>query len=1015
MSSPEERARYIQFQLSSLAERNGHHEFEHICRRVAGARIASNLLPASGPVSGGGDQGRDFETHPTELPSELGPHGRFLALASDDPIGFVCTIQRSSLRAKVVGDLAEIAATGPSVKRVHAFVTGSISKAQRAKAIQEAADDHGIELVVHDVLYLAEQLAEPDLYWVAQRYLDAPEEMAPEEPTVGDTGAPAWYLADRERWRNQDPHPTPGDVLDLKDGLRRATFHEHARPDLPFWLDLIRPLANAKYEMPVRQRARYEVAVAVLRGQGTLKPADELVRAYFDDITDKESVDRLLEGSTLLLYVVGALFRGQTAFTSDELREIGEQLRQRVGDLLAEDPAPTRRAHLLWTMGHLKIQLDPGQFEPSGELTEFPDVRELVDEEGNFDPEDAIDPPPIEAFIDLDGAMEVWLTLARELDDATLFPVDRLASMLGVLAPALIDHPGWMELNDRVDVVLGRQAGQNAVAERCRDRALALRKRGRIREAVNEFHRAKVDWWTGDTLRGGLLSLLLLSDCYEQLGLRHAAAEQALAAAFVAANTADEDVQELIPKALGIAALREYETGAFLGACELTELSLLAANALQEGGIDPGDEVVEALLVHAGLTAAAARDLAPCALGPIRDAHERTSLIELLGGDPLDATEGERDVDYWDKLAAEQLAGPPFADLAEEYSAQFAALGIHWTIRASGVEPEAVRAAQRLAAAAQILVVELAEEDLCLIPGSIDVLVAVSSSPDQRSLTERTRWQPTDSGRRWRFELTPINEPVDDPGQIAAEMLGVLSVLLIDASLLDQAKFHEAIERSFERGLANRLMFARPYDEFRIAFVDEELRADIPADCRREPTQQSWLAVESSELGWNGGPGPGYSDDLATDQARARCEKAAERLPRQMSMLRKDAAFKTVVEALRREGWRDHHIVSSVINIAINYRAVELDIDLRDVQASQALMTAPETEDSSLVPAEEFNAEAMENARRRALPAVLKTWGLALHSPTPDLDALEAVLAERYGYWTADAPFEGELLPDTPL
>jgi len=757
MASPEERARYIRFQLSSLAERNGHHEFEHICRRVAGARIASNLLPASGPVSSGGDQGRDFETHPTELPAELGPHGRFLALASDDPIGFTCTIQQSSLRTKIVGDVAEIASTGPSVKRVHAFVTGSISKAQRAKAIQEAADNHGIELVVHDALYLAEQLAEPDLYWVAQRYLDAPEEMAPEEPTVGDTGAPAWYLEDRERWRNQDPHPTPGDVLDLKDGLRRATFHEHARPDLPFWLDLMRPLADRTHEMPVRQRARYEVAVAVLRGQGTLKPADELVRAYFDDITDEHSSDRLNEGSTLLMYAVGALFSGQTNFTPDALSEIGEQLRQRVGDLLGQEPGPTRRAYLLWTLGHLKIQPDPEQYELPSEPGEFPDVRELVDEDGNFDPEEALDAPPAEAFIDLDGAMVAWLTLARELDDATLFPVDRMASMLGVLAPALIDHPSWTELNDRVDEVLGRQAGQNAVAERCRDRALALRTRGRFREAVNEFHRAKVDWWTGDTLRGGLLSLLLLSDCYEQLGLRHAAAEQALAAAFVAANSAEESVQDLIPKALGIAALREYETGAFLGACELTEFSLLSANALQEGGIDLDDEVVEALLVHAGMTAAAARDLAPCALGPIRDAHARTNLIELLGGDPLEATEGERDVDYWDKLAAEQLAGPPFADLAEGYSAQFAALGIHWTIHASGGEPRAVRAAQRLAAAAQILVVELAEEDLCLMPGSIDVLVGWPHPPTShlsRSDHDGSRASPGVGGNSNSLRLT---------------------------------------------------------------------------------------------------------------------------------------------------------------------------------------------------------------------------------------------------------------------
>ncbi len=67
-----------------------------MCRRVAGARIASNLLPSTGPVSGGGDRGSDFETYPTELADELGPHGVFLALTSSAPLAFVCTIQQTS-------------------------------------------------------------------------------------------------------------------------------------------------------------------------------------------------------------------------------------------------------------------------------------------------------------------------------------------------------------------------------------------------------------------------------------------------------------------------------------------------------------------------------------------------------------------------------------------------------------------------------------------------------------------------------------------------------------------------------------------------------------------------------------------------------------------------------------------------------------------------------------------------------------------------------------------------------
>lgn len=44
--------------------------------------------------------------------------------------------------------------------------------------------------------------------------------------------------------------------------------------------------------------------------------------------------------------------------------------------------------------------------------------------------------------------------------------------------------------------------------------------------------------------------------------------------------------------------------------------------------------------------------------------------------------------------------------------------------------------------------------------------------------------------------------------------------------------------------------------------------------------------------------------------------------------------------------WRDHHILSSVMNITLNHRAQELGIDLRDPAAQKELFTAPETTDS---------------------------------------------------------------------
>jgi hypothetical protein len=55
----------IRFGIQCLNDRNGHHEFEEAWRHFARLRITLNILPATGPVGAGGDQGRDFESFRT--------------------------------------------------------------------------------------------------------------------------------------------------------------------------------------------------------------------------------------------------------------------------------------------------------------------------------------------------------------------------------------------------------------------------------------------------------------------------------------------------------------------------------------------------------------------------------------------------------------------------------------------------------------------------------------------------------------------------------------------------------------------------------------------------------------------------------------------------------------------------------------------------------------------------------------------------------------------------------------
>jgi hypothetical protein len=105
VTAPPRLTRIIRFALSDLSSQSAHHEFEQLCRHIAKRRIASNVIPATGPVAAGGDQGRDFETFRTYLRERLPFAIGFLALAAEDTIAFACTLQENDLPSKIRADI----------------------------------------------------------------------------------------------------------------------------------------------------------------------------------------------------------------------------------------------------------------------------------------------------------------------------------------------------------------------------------------------------------------------------------------------------------------------------------------------------------------------------------------------------------------------------------------------------------------------------------------------------------------------------------------------------------------------------------------------------------------------------------------------------------------------------------------------------------------------------------------------------------------------------------------------
>ncbi|MEE1838865.1 hypothetical protein ACIODX_19115 [Streptomyces sp. NPDC088190] len=138
MATFPETERYIQFLLKQLAGRNEHHVFEQIVFQIALRRLSSNIVPATGPGSAGGDQGRDAESYYTNLPHELSGAGGFVGRATTEPWVLAASVQKPPLDGKIRDDLQSICSRGEPVRRVAFFAVHEIPVAARHRLQQHA-------------------------------------------------------------------------------------------------------------------------------------------------------------------------------------------------------------------------------------------------------------------------------------------------------------------------------------------------------------------------------------------------------------------------------------------------------------------------------------------------------------------------------------------------------------------------------------------------------------------------------------------------------------------------------------------------------------------------------------------------------------------------------------------------------------------------------------------------------------------------------------------------------------
>lgn len=969
MASRDQLASQIRFQLDQLSAQNRHHEFEHLSRHLARLRICSNILPATGPVSAGGDQGRDFESFLTYLSKSPIAGSSFVGLTSQEAVAFACTLtQKAKLKTKIKSDITVIVGGAVPVASIHYFCSSDLPVAERHELQKWTREEHGIHLEVYDGQAIAELLVDSDVFWIATRFLSIPSEMYPSFPVSKEE---TWYVKLRSKWKTSEVVPENfADFGELKAAVRHATWTESAKLDLPFWINKLTDLRRATAWPLLQRRSTYEIAVASLRGLGTMEGYEDELRSYFSEIPTLYETADLEDAGVLWLYCAGGFGRGIIPLAWAELILWRDAAVVKVEEELRATELPGRRCSLLDIRGFLALHMSAGT--PKG----TPDFQ---------------------------SAVRYWLELMALVREAPLFPLERFADRLTKFM-GMFEHPDLDSITDQVDQLLATRSGQAAAAEKCRDRAMALYEKGEIIRSLKQIHRAKVKWFAEETLRESIMTMLFLAHCYLDLGLAFAAKYHALMAAYAGIMLPRDDVRRFVPAALSTAALCDYRQGAWFGYLEMEHM-VLATFSVFSREVDPSDpnSEINKALFHISWIQRLAQRVEPALLSLVDERVSQWGLSEELK-ECLESWEdpwkGKDLSEIWDSLA-EQLLGQPFADVGPRREVSFQALGVTWKFEWDNTH-EVTAVAEQFVAVLQIILADLAGRDLCLLRTKVEVTARAGEGTEYL-----LKMIPSNTSTKWDLRLPISVRPKGDSLDLEAEVLSVAISLLQSVSLLQGQNIIAIIEDAFRDGLYAKAFAVERYELLYCEFISREMFGRAGRHMRAVPEAgRSFTPVSHDQLAWVDGPGPGYSQERAEAGLRRRYEGTVRPIQRTFERLVRQREFQEVVGALREEGWLDWHILLAVMHLVLNYRiqrAQSLGLSRREVdELSDQWVNELEKENSFPVPLEEFSAENLRLQLRFSMLATVRLYGLELPHATPDFEAISDFLRQRYRYWTDD-------------
>ncbi|WP_439697002.1 hypothetical protein ACFGVS_00565 [Mucilaginibacter sp. AW1-7] len=960
---------YIRYALSQLPPQNGTADFEKISFYFARYRIHRNILPATGPVQAGGDQGRDFETFHTYLRNSSIANSAFLSDFSDKPVAFACSLEKNPTKknGKIFSDVKTITASGVSVGRIYFFSGHDIPVAARHKTQADIKRLFNVELEIIDAQALSQHLSDADLFWVATQFLKVPSEFYPERKEDN------WYSKLLKEYKESSGEINSyQEFEEVKSAIRFIYKNEELKSDLIFWLPKLDGLIT-HHKMPNQliRKAIYERFVASLVGLDFVEGQEQNIKQYFEHFEDFLSTSDLEDAQHLLSFCMTSHLVGRHKIPKTFLDDIGNRMDKLLSELIQNAPTADNRCGLLDLQSNFYFH-------------DFRNDHNFVKNFGKY----------------LEGLNK----LLKELPKSNYFPVDRLSDRLNSILKILINSP--VNLNElekianQVDELLSKRAGVYIAGQKLRDRAMIYLESGDNTKAIEIFHDVKVRWYNQDTVKGTILTCLLLAKTYQKQELFIASKYYGLVAAYLAYKTKDTSLSDKILQGIANAADCDYVTGSWLSYMRLMSM-LLGSHSMITKDFDVFDNKDSIrLLYYPSVILEAARRFIPEAVPVLEEVISDCGNLKELFVDVQDKLKEELDSQEFLKKIESEIKGAPFNDLAPDRIIVFNACGCDWHFSfKNNYETSAI--CEEFISIFQIFLQDISNEDLHLRPGRARIHIVIDNSKKngikEILIEDRSAMLVTLS----RFSGTT-------PSQRAKhtfERLAFAQGLTYHQSMLPYKDYDLIVaNRLKNESVVSKITFGQAYEVLFKEFNDGKyFNIGHLAGVWNIFDVSDKSMAENAALPWKSGLSPRYNSKETNEAIDNRIRNLKAPLSVSLPLLIKAEWFQTLLTELKVDGWLDWQILHALAHLVVNYKAQFKKAPSSENEAKKMFFDFFEKDEAEwYVPldASIINKKRMRQELEMMLPVVLlRSFNLENRSQQPDVKGILKMLIERFRFF----------------